>query len=191
MPSAAASDNNNESTNWMEPHLRKIKAKIEEHPSLDHHLTILEGHLRINKATIALIFGGLLALALASGVASQLICTAVGCLYPAYCSIKALETSHKDDDTQWLTYWVVFASFSVIESVSDIFISWMPFYWLGKCAFLVWCMSPMELNGSVLVYRNIILPIFRQNEEKIDEAVRKGQQKLTEIAEKVLPEKQE
>ena len=126
----------------------------------------------------------------------------------------SLETSHKDDDTQWLTYWVVFASFSVIESVSDIFISWMPFYWLGKCAFLVWCMSPMELNGSVVVYRqvllnknefhyvivfkrsyycnrNIVLPIFRENEEKIDEAVRKGQQKLTEIAEKVLPEKQE
>ena len=90
MPSAAATNNNNESTNWMEPHLLKIKAKIEEHPSLDHHLTILEGHLRISKATIALIFGGLLALALASGVASQLICTAVGCLYPAYCSIKAL-----------------------------------------------------------------------------------------------------
>ena len=39
--------------------------------------------------------------------------------------------------------------------------------------------------------RNIVLPIFRENEEKIDEAVRKGQQKLTEIAEKVLPEKQE
>ena len=90
MPSAAATNNNNESTNWMAPHLQKIKAKIEEHPSLDHHLTILEGHLRISKAAIALIFGGLLALALASGVASQLICTAVGCLYPAYCSIKAL-----------------------------------------------------------------------------------------------------
>ena len=69
----------------------------------------------------------------------------------------SLETSHKDDDTQWLTYWVVFASFSVIESVSDIFISWMPFYWLGKCAFLVWCMSPMELNGSVVVYRQVLL----------------------------------
>ena len=72
----------------------------------------------------------------------------------------SLETSHKDDDTQWLTYWVVFASFSVIESLSDIFISWMPFYWLGKCAFLVSCMSPMELNGSVVVYRQVLQNMY-------------------------------
>jgi receptor expression-enhancing protein 5/6 len=35
--------------------------------------------------------------------------------YPAYCSIRALESTMKDDDTQWLTYWVVFAAFSLVE----------------------------------------------------------------------------
>ena len=35
--------------------------------------------------------------------------------YPAYCSIKALETLNKQDDKKWLTYWVVFAFFSVLE----------------------------------------------------------------------------
>ena len=61
------------------------------------------------------------------------------------------ETENKDDDTQWLMYWVVFASFSLMESVSDVFIGWLPFYWLGKCAFLLWCMSP--LNGAAIVYK--------------------------------------
>ena len=45
----------------------------------------------------------------------QLLANTVGFLYPAYCSIKALESSTKIDDTQWLTYWVVFGLFSVIE----------------------------------------------------------------------------
>ena len=49
-----------------------------------------------------------------------------------YISIKALESVNKDDDTKWLTYWVVFALFSVVEFFSDIIFSWFPFYWLVK-----------------------------------------------------------
>ena len=48
-----------------------------------------------------------------------------GFVYPAYRSIKAIETSIKDDDTQWLIYWVVFACFSVAEFFSDILIGWV------------------------------------------------------------------
>ena len=45
--------------------------------------------------------------------------------YPAYCSIQALESSSKGDDTQWLTYWVVFAAFSVIEYFADFIAGWV------------------------------------------------------------------
>ena len=43
-------------------------------------------------------------------------------LYPAYWSIKALETSDVKDDRKWLTYWVVFAFFSVLEYFSGMFL---------------------------------------------------------------------
>ena len=39
---------------------------------------------------------------------------------------------HKEDDTKWLTYWVVFALFSVFEFFSDFIFSWFPLYWLVK-----------------------------------------------------------
>lgn len=47
-------------------------------------------------------------------------------------SIKAIESNSKDDDTQWLTYWVVYGVFSIVEAFSDIFLSWFPFYYAGK-----------------------------------------------------------
>ena len=89
--------------------------------------------------------------------------------YPAYCSIQALESKTKGDDTQWLTYWVVFAAFSVIEYFADFIAGWVvstkcisrkinllffeiPFYWLSKCLFMVWCMAPIENNGSSVIY---------------------------------------
>jgi len=135
----------------MDSYLQKLEKWIEENPTLNRYLTILEQTLKVKKTIILAILGAILILSLASGFASQLVCTSIGCLYPAYASIKALETENKDDDTQWLMYWVVFASFSLMESVSDVFIGWLPFYWLGKCAFLLWCMSP--LNGAAIVYK--------------------------------------
>ena len=46
---------------------------------------------------------------------------------------------------------------------------WIPFYWLAKCAILVWCMSP--LNGARLIYQSLILPRFRANESQLDKGM--------------------
>lgn len=46
--------------------------------------------------------------------------------------VKAIESTNKDDDTQWLTYWVVYAAFNIAEFFSDIFLGWFPLYFLFK-----------------------------------------------------------
>jgi len=46
--------------------------------------------------------------------------------------VKAIESSNKDDDTVWLTYWVVYSVFALVEMVTDILLSWIPLYWFFK-----------------------------------------------------------
>lgn len=46
--------------------------------------------------------------------------------------IKAIESPSKDDDTVWLTYWVVYSLFGLAEFFSDLLLSWFPFYYVGK-----------------------------------------------------------
>lgn len=46
--------------------------------------------------------------------------------------IKAIESPSKEDDTVWLTYWVVYSLFGLAEFFSDLLLSWFPFYYAGK-----------------------------------------------------------
>jgi receptor expression-enhancing protein 5/6 len=72
----------------------------------------------------------------------ELVVGLVGFIYPAYMSFKAINTPGTGDDTQWLTYWVVYAFFNLTESITDLLLSWIPFYFFFKIAFLVWSYHP-------------------------------------------------
>merc|ERR1712035_173111 len=79
-----------------------------------------------------------------------------------------------DDDSKWLTYWVVYGFFSVMEFFVDIILSWFPFYFIAKTTLFVWCMAPIKSNGSQFIYSHVILPWFLKNETKIDNAFNRG-----------------
>ena len=110
---------------------------------------------------------GILSLYLIAGRAAQFVCNLIGFAYPAYKSLVALETSNKEEDSKWLTYWVVLAAFLVGEFFSDILMSWFPLYWLAKVVFLLWCSADMPTNGSTVIYNRFIRPVFLQHKNKL------------------------
>ncbi|KAG8159329.1 hypothetical protein KVR01_010990 [Diaporthe batatas] len=71
----------------------------------------------------------------------QLLTNLAGFAIPGYYSLNALFTSSKTDDTQWLTYWVVFSFFTVLESLLSV-VYWFPFYYTFKFVFLLWLALP-------------------------------------------------
>jgi receptor expression-enhancing protein 5/6 len=101
------------------------------------------------------------------GVGASLLSQLVGFAYPAYGSFKAIESPTKDDDTQWLTYWVVFAIFSVLETFSDTILWWFPLYYTGKILFLVWCQAPLT-RGAEFMYTHFLRAWFLAYQSKID-----------------------
>ncbi len=85
----------------------------------------------------------------------KLISDLIAFLYPAYMSFKAIDSADPVDDMQWLTYWVVFAAFSILENVASFLILWIPMYYMIKIGFFVWLYHP-KFMAAGLVYKNFV-----------------------------------
>jgi len=164
----------------------KVKKALNQKGVIGESFAVLEANTGVQRIYIAYGVISILLLWLAFGFGAQLLANTIGFMYPAYCSIKALESARKDDDTQWLTYWVVFAAFSVVEYFADFIAGWVPFYWLSKCLFMVWCMAPMEANGSAVIYSKVILPLFKRHQSDIDKALEKATGKAGDMIDKAV-----
>ncbi|XP_017866706.1 PREDICTED: receptor expression-enhancing protein 5 isoform X1 [Drosophila arizonae] len=145
---------------------------------------ILEERTSVDRVNL---FSGAVALCaiyLIFGCWAQLVCNIIGVLYPAYVSIHAIESSTKQDDTKWLIYWVTFGIFTVIEFFSHIVTNIIPLYWLLKCGFLIWCMLPVENNGSVIIYNKLVRPYFLKHHASVDKIIDDGIRKAGNVLKK-------
>ncbi|XP_033337852.2 receptor expression-enhancing protein 5 isoform X1 [Megalopta genalis] len=168
------------------------KALHDESKLWTKYLAKVEKQTGVNRTYLFLGSAVFLGIYLVFGVGQQLICNIFGFVYPAYCSMKALESPSKDDDKKWLTYWVVFAVFTIVESFSDYILCWFPVYWLFKCLFYMWLMVPMDNNGSLVLYRVLIRPTFLRYHHKVDQFISEAQNAAVKAASNaLLTEKQD
>uniref|UniRef100_A0A2K5X0Z8 Receptor expression-enhancing protein n=1 Tax=Macaca fascicularis TaxID=9541 RepID=A0A2K5X0Z8_MACFA len=97
----------------------------------------------------------------------RLVVLVFGMLCPAYASYKAVKTKNIREYVRWMMYWIVFALFMAAEIITDIFISWFPFYYEIKMAFVLWLLSPYT-KGASLLYRKFVHPSLSRHEKEID-----------------------
>lgn len=90
-----------------------------------------------------------------------------GFIYPAWASYKAIETPGVEDDTQWLTYWVIFAFIHVIDKIISYFIAHIPLHNFIK--FLIyWILYHPRVKGAHFLYVKVFRKILLAYEGDID-----------------------
>uniref|UniRef100_A0A4W5MV48 Receptor expression-enhancing protein n=1 Tax=Hucho hucho TaxID=62062 RepID=A0A4W5MV48_9TELE len=93
-----------------------------------------------------------------------------GTLYPAYYSYKAVKTKNVKEYVRWMMYWIVFALYTVVETITDLTVAWFPLYYEMKIAFVIWLLSPYT-RGASLIYRKCLHPLLSSREREIDEYI--------------------
>ncbi|OQS06293.1 hypothetical protein THRCLA_01660 [Thraustotheca clavata] len=146
--------------------LEKTKAELNKYPILVQ----LEEQTGVDKLYLTIGAVGIVLLIVLVGFGAGLLCNLVGFVYPAYASFKAIESESKADDVQWLTYWVVYCCFEIVEVFVDYLLFWVPFYYAFKLGFLVWLFLP-STQGATFIFSHFLQPFLKTHEENIDAAI--------------------
>eukprot|EP00835_Amoeboradix_gromovi_P007082 NODE_1044_length_1788_cov_0.240379.p1 type:complete len:205 gc:universal NODE_1044_length_1788_cov_0.240379:1396-782(-) len=146
---------------------KKVDENLSQYPILNQ----IEKQYGVPKAYVAEGIMALSALLLVLDIAGKFLSNLIGLIYPGNKSLKAIKSSATEDDTKWLTYWVVYATFATVESFTDLLINWVPFYYTAKVLFLLYLSLP-QFDGAVKVYQ-IIEPFLTKEGSKMDAALDK------------------
>ncbi|EDN04724.1 membrane biogenesis protein Yop1 [Histoplasma capsulatum] len=134
--------------------IAQIDKELSKYPVLNN----LERQTSVPKVYAFLGLVGIYFFLIFFNIGGAFLVNLAGFLVPGYYSLQALFTTTKTDDTQWLTYWVVYACFTVVESaISAAY--WFPFYYLFKFVLILWMALP-QTSGAQLVFHSFLQPIF-------------------------------
>ena len=87
-------------------------------------------------------------------------------LFPAFKSIQALESDGTQDDKEWLTYWIIFGIFSLIDDFFGCILEFIPYYYWIKLAFFIYLLAP-QTQGAMFIYNNIVKGFLEKNKASI------------------------
>ena len=100
---------------------------------------------------------------------SMILIHVIGVTYPCWCSILALETTETfEDDKKWLTYWMVFNLFNMLDQSFQWITSYIPFFLLFRLFIIIWLQSPTS-DGALHVYKKMVRPFAERYGEMLQE----------------------
>ncbi|KAI9274709.1 TB2/DP1, HVA22 family-domain-containing protein [Phascolomyces articulosus] len=98
---------------------------------------------------------------------SQLALNLLGVVYPAWQCWQLVKEQHTHDNIQrereyksWLTYWMIYGTFQVLDNWTYDILSLFPNYNMYKLAILYWLQNPHSNGASLLCHQVIQKPIY-------------------------------
>ncbi|KAK0744338.1 TB2/DP1, HVA22 family-domain-containing protein [Apiosordaria backusii] len=108
---------------------------------------------------------------------AKLLSSIASFLFPLFASYKALKTSDPAQLTPWLMYWVVLACALLVESWTEWFLYWIPFYAYLRFFFLLYLVLP-QTQGARYIYEEYVHPKLEENETAIEEFIASAHDRL-------------
>ncbi|XP_072965766.1 protein HVA22-like [Typha angustifolia] len=71
-------------------------------------------------------------------------------IYPLYASVRTIESAAKDNDEQWLAYWILYTFLTLMEMVAGPILYWFPLWYPIKVVFAAWLVLPQFMGASFL-----------------------------------------
>ncbi|GBC02469.1 hypothetical protein RclHR1_04640012 [Rhizophagus clarus] len=165
--------------------LKYYNAQADKELSKYPQIIKLEQQVGVPKTYLAAGVVGFISFLIFFDVWGQLLSNLIGWLYPAYSSFKAIESTEKTDDTQWLTYWCVFGFLNIVEFFSDTILYWIPFYYLFKTVLFLWLFLP-PFKGAQVLYAKFLRPVLLTYQGDVDLSLNKLKSKVNEATKEVV-----
>lgn len=121
-----------------------------------------------------------MALAATMSFIYTLIYATVAYLLPAYETYKAIEKKGEQDVKEWATYWVCLASLYLLGWLLDFVLSWLPFYYVFKLAFILALWYP-GTKWALHVYTKLFGPLVSTYEADIDRLAAEARTRATDM----------
>ncbi|KAK8690352.1 hypothetical protein V6N13_089045 [Hibiscus sabdariffa] len=95
-----------------------------------------------------------------------------GYAYPAFECFKSVEKNRVEIEELrfWCKYWILVACITVLERITDIFISWLPMYGEMKLSFFIYLWYP-KIKGTNFVYDTFLRPYMAKHETEVDRKI--------------------
>jgi len=102
-------------------------------------------------------------------------------LYSSFLTFKTLKCGLEKEYIRWMLYWTVYGFYSVVESLVDLLLEDVPFYYLLKLFLLVIFLNPHS-SGHTLLYKRFIAPLLKNRESEIETNTKIAVKKLRTFA---------
>ena len=111
--------------------------------------------------------------AVRGAVLQQPVCAggrySLGIMYPAFMSLKSLDSGDAAGTGYWLTYWIVWSCMTVLE-VFEAVALYIPFYYELKLALVIWLIHPQS-KGAEVCFKQFVQPMLKKHEKDIDDGL--------------------
>ncbi|XP_012572141.2 HVA22-like protein e [Cicer arietinum] len=82
-------------------------------------------------------------------------------LYPLYATVVAKESTSKLDDDQWLAYWIIYSTLTLVEMIFAPILQWIPIWYSAKLLLVGWLVLP-QFKGAAFLYKTYARQYIRE-----------------------------